>query len=186
MTCLNCTNLLTTSPNFDRIKKFLTCGSSPSSIANPGYEPNQMPSFESFILCPIKSPSFQKFLMTSLHDLRFSPPPNSKSRLRLCIKPCAICIPDTGCCIFVLLRAPSLVVAYNIAKKQNIRCNVSSPKFLWYGSMEWNMEENFSMEWKIFSMEWKKICSMEYGKIVFHSIPYHALGVNRLYTGRKS
>ena len=37
------------------------------------------------------------------------------------------------------------------------------------------MEENFSMEWnmewKIFSMEWKKIASMEYGKIVFHSIP---------------
>ena len=25
-------------------------------------------------------------------------------------------------------------------------------------------------------MEWKKIASMEYGKIVFHSIPYHALG----------
>ena len=39
------------------------------------------------------------------------------------------------------------------------------------------MEENFSMEWKIFSMEWKwkKIVSMEYGKIIFHSIPYHVL-----------
>ena len=41
-------------------------------------------------------------------------------------------------------------------------------------SMEWNMEENFSlewnMEWKIFGMEWKKIASMEYGKIIFHSI----------------
>ena len=33
------------------------------------------------------------------------------------------------------------------------------------------MEENFSMEWNIFSMEWKEIASMEYGKIVFHSIP---------------
>ena len=46
-------------------------------------------------------------------------------------------------------------------------------------SMERNMEENFSMEWKmewkIFGMEWNKIASMEYGKIVFHSIPYHAL-----------
>ena len=45
--------------------------------------------------------------------------------------------------------------------------------------MEWNMEENFSMEWniewKIVSMEWKKIASMEYGKIVFNSIPYHAM-----------
>ena len=33
------------------------------------------------------------------------------------------------------------------------------------------MEGNFSMEWKIFGMKWKKIASMEYGKIVFHSIP---------------
>ena len=74
------------------------------------------------------------------------------------------------------------VVAYNIAKVQNIRCIVSTLKVLSYGSMEWNMEENFSMqwnmEWKILSMEWKKIASMEYGKIVFHSIPYHALYVN--------
>ena len=45
------------------------------------------------------------------------------------------------------------------AKQQKIRCMASSLKFFWYGSMEWNMEENFSMEWnmewKIFSMEWK-------------------------------
>ena len=39
-------------------------------------------------------------------------------------------------------------------------------------SMEWNMEKNFSMEWKIFGMEWKKIASMEYGKIVFHTMPW--------------
>ena len=38
-----------------------------------------------------------------------------------------------------------------------------------------NTEENFSMEWKIFSMEWKKIARMEYGKIAFYSISYHAL-----------
>ena len=38
----------------------------------------------------------------------------------------------------------------------------------WYGSIEWNMEENFNMEWK-------KNARMKYGKIVFHSIPYHAL-----------
>ena len=29
--------------------------------------------------------------------------------------------------------------------------------------------------WYGMEMEWKKIASMEYGKIVFHSIPYHAL-----------
>ena len=54
-----------------------------------------------------------------------------------------MCIPDTGCCILVLLCAPSLVVAYNIAKVQNMRCIASSQIFFWYGSMEWNMEENF-------------------------------------------
>ena len=36
---------------------------------------------------------------------------------------------------------------------------------------------NYGMEdfWYGMEMEWKKIARMEYGKIVFHSIPYHAL-----------
>ena len=46
------------------------------------------------------------------------------------------------------------------------------------------MEENFSMEWnikwKIFSMEWKKNANIEYGKIVFHSIPCHALSTTQV------
>ena len=42
-------------------------------------------------------------------------------------------------------------------------------KFL-YG-MEYGMEDF----WYGMEMEWKKIASMEYGKIVFHSFPYHAL-----------
>ena len=119
--------------------------------------------------------------MTSLHDLRFSPPPKSKSRLRLYIKPCAIYIPDTVRCILALLAqfTSGCLQHCKVVNQQNIRCIASSLKFLWYGSMEWKMEENFSiewnMEWKIFGMEWKKIASMEYGKIVFHSIPYHAL-----------
>ena len=55
-------------------------------------------------------------------DLRFgSPFPNKKSWFHQCIKPCAMCVPDTGCCIFLLLRAASRMVAYNIAKMQNIR-----------------------------------------------------------------
>ena len=78
-----------------------------------------------------------------------------------------------------IVGKPSRAVAYNIAKAQSnkiyLRCIASSLKFLWYGSMEWNMEENFSMEWnmewKILGMEWKKIASMEHGKIVFHFIP---------------
>ena len=64
-------------------------------------------------------------------------------------------MPDTCRYIFVLLLAPLLVVTYNIAKVQNIRCIASSLKIFWYESMEWNMEENFRMKWKIFSMEWK-------------------------------
>ena len=57
-----------------------------------------------------------------------------------------------------IVGAPSRAVTYNIAKQQNIRCIASSLKFLWCGSMECNMEENFSMEWnkeENFSMEWK-------------------------------
>ena len=86
-----------------------------------------------------------------------------------------------------IVGAPSRAVAHSTAKlkganQQNIRCIASSLKFLWYGSMEWNMEENFSMErnmeWKIFSMEWKwngrklRVWNMEKSS----SIPYHALG----------
>ena len=51
-----------------------------------------------------------------------------------------------------IVGAPSRAIAHSIAKQQNIRCIASRLKFLWYGSMEWNMEEHFSMEW---NMEWK-------------------------------
>ena len=33
--------------------------------------------------------------------------------------------------------------------------------------------------WYGMEIEWKKFASMEYGKIVFHSIPYHALVTTR-------
>jgi len=36
-----------------------------------------------------------------------------------------------------------------------------------YGSLERNMED-------FFGIEWKEILSMEYGKIIFHSIPYRS------------
>ena len=41
--------------------------------------------------------------------------------------------------------------------------------------MEENLSMEWNMEWKMCSMEWKKIFRMEYGKVVFHSIPYYAL-----------
>ena len=64
--------------------------------------------------------------MTSLHVIFGLAPPNPESWLpvRLCIKPCAMCIPDICCCIFVLFLVPLRVVAYNIATVQNIRCIV--------------------------------------------------------------
>ena len=96
-----------------------------------------------------------------------------------------------------IVGAPSRAVAHNTAKlkgakQQNICCIASSLKFLWYGSMKWNMEENFSMEWnmeenfstkwnmewKIFSMEWKwngrklPVWNMEKSSSVpFHTMP---------------
>ena len=70
-----------------------------------------------------------------------------------------MCIPDTGCCIFVLLGTPLRVVAYKLQhfKDENLRSIASSLNVFWHGSMEWNVKENFSMEWntkwKIFHME---------------------------------
>ena len=46
-----------------------------------------------------------------------------------------------------------------------------------WNSTEWNMEENFSMEWKIFGMEWKwngrklPVWNMEKSS----SIPFHTM-----------
>ena len=59
-------------------------------------------------------------------------------------------IPDTGRSILVLSRASSWVVAYNIAKVQNIPCIASSLK----SYLVWKC----GMEYRKFSYE------MEYGK----------------------
>ena len=67
--------------------------------------------------------------------------------------------------ILLPLQAITCKGMLNVAKVQY------KLRLSWYGSMKWNMEKNFIMEWKIFSMEWKKIASMEYGKIALHSIP---------------
>ena len=88
------------------------------------------------------------------------------------------CIPDTGHCIFVMLRAFSRVVAYNIANVQIIRCAVSSLKDIRYRSLECNMDQNIIMERKIFSMEWKwnggklPVWNMDKSSsISFHTMP---------------
>ena len=88
-----------------------------------------------------------------------------------------------------MLRAPSLVVAYNIAKMQIMRRIASCLKVLWYGTMEWKMKENFSMESKIFSMEWKwngrklPVWNMEKSSsIPFHIMPCQQEGRSVPYT----
>ena len=57
-----------------------------------------------------------------------------------------LCIPDPGRGMFVLLRATSRVVAYSIAKVQNIRCIASSLKVFWYGV--WNGIWKKILAWK--------------------------------------
>ena len=176
MTCLSCTNLLTTSPNFDKKEKCLTCGFSPSSIVSLGYEPNHTLSFWSFILCPIKSPFFQKLLIPSLHDFRFSPPPNSKSRLRLCIKPCAICIPDTGRCILVLLAHlhERLLTALQRCKatKYTLHCFQSKISLVWNGI--WKKILVWNGKFLVWNGRKLPVCNMEKSS----SIPYHAQLIN--------
>ena len=90
----------------------------------------------------------------------------------------------------IILLIPSIAITckgtLNVAKAQQklrIACNLNLP---WYGSMKWNMEENFSVELnmkcKIFSMKWKwngrklPVWNMEKS----YSIPYHALKCNGL------
>ena len=119
--------------------------------------------------------------MTSLRDLRFSPPPNSKSRLRLRIKPCAICIPDAGRCILVLLahlRERLLTTLRRCkATKYTLHCFRSKISLVWNGIwkkiLAWNGIWNGKKlpVWNGNGMEencqygiWKK-------RLPFHSIP---------------
>ena len=72
----------------------------------------------------------------------------------------------------------------NVAKMQCKLRVASGLNLPWYGSTEWNMEENCSMEWKmewkIFSMEWKWNGRKfpEWNMEKSSSIPYHALQFN--------
>ena len=114
--------------------------------------------------------------MTSLHVIRgLAPQSKILATLILCIKSCAMCIPDACRCIFVLLHAPLRVVAFNIANMQNIRCIASILKILWYGSMEWNMEEIFSMEWNGRFLVWNGRKLLVWNMEKSSSIPFHTM-----------
>ena len=89
-------------------------------------------------------------------------------------KPCAHQIPVVAS---LIIYASSRVRCLNIAKVQIRLCIAFDLKVLWYGSMEWNMEENFGMEWKIFNMErkWNGRKLAVWSTEKSSSIPYHAL-----------
>ena len=86
-----------------------------------------------------------------------------------CIVPCNA--------TYLCKRLLAKVRLINVAKVQYKLCKASCLNLTWYGSMEWNMEENFIMEWKNFSMEWKwnvrKLLAWNMEKS--SSIPYHTL-----------
>ena len=139
------------------------------------------------MFCPIKSLSFRKFLMTSLHviyGLALPQIPNPGYACALNYVRYAYQIPVVAyqCC-----WRTSRAVAYNIAKMQSSKTYVALLPVKNFLGMEWNMEENFSMEWnmewKIFSMEWKwngrKLAVWNTEKsssIPFHTMPWLFLG----------
>ena len=87
-------------------------------------------------------------------------------------------------CIFAplvvtyVLKWPTRKETHGIAKVQMMRWIASSLNEPWYGSMEWNMEENFGMEWKGRFFVWNGYGREENcwngnwkNHLPFHSIP---------------
>ena len=119
---------------------------------------NQTSSFWSFTLCPTKSIFFRKFLMTSLHVIYglalplFQKPgyPYAFNHVQYAYQ-----IPVIASYYCWRTFTSGCLQHCIDAKQQNIRCIASSLKFVWYGNMESKIEEKFTIEWKIFNMEWK-------------------------------
>ena len=117
--------------------------------------------------------------MTSLHVVYgLAPSPNQISWLRLSIKPSAMCIPDTVvaslCCyehlrewLLITLQRCKIYVALLPVYKF---CGMKVGTGIWKKLLIWNGR---FLEWNGNGME--ENCSMEYGKIIFHSISYYAL-----------
>ena len=78
----------------------------------------------------------------------------------------------------LLSRATTSKATLNVAKVQYKLLVASGLNLPIYGSMEWNVEENFSiewnMEWKIFAWNGRKLPVWNMKKS-FPFIPYHAL-----------
>ena len=60
-----------------------------------------------------------------------------------------LCIPDTGRCIFAMLGVPSRVRCLQHSKSANYALHCYQSK----SSLVCKYEDNFSTEWKIFSMK---------------------------------
>ena len=83
-----------------------------------------------------------------------------------------------------IVDTPSRAVAYNIAKMQSNKIDIALiPVYTFFGMEVWNGIWKKILVWNEIwngrlsygmEMKWTKIASMEYGKIVFRSIPCHA------------
>ena len=75
--------------------------------------------------------------------------------------------------------------AHHIPNRTEIATEEFCPKSLLRKQNEIDFVES---HFQIFSMEWKKISSIEYGKILFHSIPSHALpgGLKLIFNNQQS
>ena len=90
--------------------------------------------------------------MASLHVIYgLALSPNPKSRLRLCYKPYAICIPDTGCCILVLLthlhKRLLTTLQRRKAAKYTLHCFQSKISLVWKYGMEYGRKFQYGMEY---------------------------------------
>ena len=127
--------------------------------------------------------------MTSLPVIyRLALSPNPESWLRLSIKPCAICIPDTGCSILVLLTHVHERLLTTLqrckAAKYTLHCFQSKIFFgmeVWNGI--WKKTSVWNGIWNGRFLEWNgKNWQYEIWKncLPFHTMPCRQLKSNKI------
>ena len=100
---LSCTNFLSTSPNFDMLVKLFNLRFS-FPFSKSWLRAKSDPQHLIFHSLSHANSLFSKISEDVIAcDLQFCPLPNPKPWLPLCITSCAICLPNTGYCILVLL-----------------------------------------------------------------------------------
>ena len=156
MTRLSCTNLLTTSPNFYMLVKLFKLAVLVFSLLQLLVTCSIRPRLLIFYSFSHKKSLFSKISDDVIAcDLRFNPPLlyNLKSRIRLCIKPSAICIPDTSCCILVLLTHIHewllTILRKRKAAKYTLHCFQSKISLVWKYEIEYGRKFQYGMKYRM-------------------------------------